>query len=83
MHQKVSFVKTEDLKTFSVSIYFPAGIYLLNVNNRSTRTRCEIFSKLAIVTQERRQWRRSGVFTVNFEHILHLVLVFLLLTLNI
>ena len=26
--------------------------------------------------------RRSGVFIVNFEHILHLVLVFLLLTLN-
>ena len=24
----------------------------------------------------------SGVFTANFEHILHLVLVFLLLTLN-
>ena len=23
-----------------------------------------------------RQWRRSGVFIVNFEHILHLVLVF-------
>ena len=30
-----------------------------------------------------RQWRRSGVFIVNFEHISHLVLVFLLLlTLN-
>ena len=29
-------------------------------------------------------WRRSGVFVniVNFEHILHLALVFLLLTLN-
>ena len=27
-------------------------------------------------------WRRSGVFRVNFEHISHLVLVFLLLTLN-
>ena len=27
-------------------------------------------------------WRRSGVFIVNVEHILHLVLVFLLLTLN-
>ena len=27
-------------------------------------------------------WRRSGVFTINFEHISHLVLVFLLLTLN-
>ena len=29
-----------------------------------------------------RQWRRSGVFIVNFEHISHLVLVFLLLTLS-
>ena len=27
-------------------------------------------------------WRRSDVFIVNFEHISHLVLVFLLLTLN-
>ena len=29
-----------------------------------------------------RRWRRSGIFIVNFEHILHLVLVFLLFTLN-
>ena len=29
-----------------------------------------------------RSWCHSGVFIVNFEHILHLVLVFLLLTLN-
>ena len=28
------------------------------------------------------QWRGSGVFIVNFEHISHLALVFLLLTLN-
>ena len=28
------------------------------------------------------QWCRSGVFMVNFEHILHVVLMFLLLTLN-
>ena len=27
---------------------FPAGIYLLKVNNRNTRTRCEICSKLNI-----------------------------------
>ena len=27
-------------------------------------------------------WRRFGVFIVNFEHILHLVLLFLLLTLS-
>ena len=61
---------------------FPAGIYLLKVNNRNTRTRCEICSKSTIMTPEQRQWRRSGVFIVDFEHISHLVLVFLLLTLS-
>ena len=60
----------------------PAGIYLIKVNNRNTRNRCEICSKLTIKTPERRQWRRSGVFIVSFKHISHLVLMFLLLTLN-
>ena len=35
---------------------FPAGIYLPKVNNRNTRTRCEICSELTIKTPERRQW---------------------------
>ena len=61
---------------------FSAGNYLLKVNNRNSRTRCEICSKLTTKTPEGRQWRRSGVFIVNFELISHLVLVFLLLTLN-
>ena len=60
----------------------PAGIYLLKGNNRNTRTRCEICSKLTMMTRERRQWRCSGVFIVNLEHISHFVLVLLLLTLN-
>ena len=34
----------------------PAGIYLLKVNNRNTRTRCEICSKLTIKTPERSFW---------------------------
>ena len=38
--------------------------------------------KLTIKIPERRQWRRSGIFIVNFEYISHLVPVFLLLTLN-
>ena len=42
----------------------------------------KICSKLTIKTPERRQWRRSGVFTVNFEQISLLVLVFLFLTLS-
>ena len=45
-------------------------------------TNCEISLKLTIKTLKRRQWRRSGVFIANFEHISHLVLLFLLLTLN-
>ena len=52
------------------------------VNNRKTRNRCEICSKLTIKTSERRQWHRSGAFIVNFEHISHFFLVFPLLTLN-
>ena len=48
--------------------YNPADIYLLKVNNnRNDRTKCEIC---------------PGVIIVNFEHISHLVLVFLLLNLN-
>ena len=50
--------------------------FLLKVNNRNSRKRCEICSKLTKKKLERRQWC-SGVFIVNFEHISHLVLVFL------
>ena len=55
---------------------------MFKVNNRYTRTRCEICSKLTIKTPKRRHWRRFGVFIINFEHIPYLVLVFLLLTLS-
>ena len=55
---------------------------MFKVNNRDTRTRCEICSKIAIKTPEHRHWRRSGVFIVKFKHITNLVLVFLLLTLS-
>ena len=57
-----------------------AGIYLLKVNNRNNRARCEMCSKLTIKTPELR--RPFGVFIVNFEYISHILLVFLLLTLN-
>ena len=38
--------------------------------------------KVGNKTPELRKWRRSDVFIVKFEHISHLALVFLLLTLN-
>ena len=46
--------------------HYPANIYLFKVNNRNTRKRCCICSKLTIKTPERRHWRRTGVFIVNF-----------------
>ena len=45
--------------------YPPTGLYLFTDNNRNTRTRC---SKLTI-----QHCHRSGVFSVNFEYISHLV----------
>ena len=41
--------------------------------------KCKICSKLTIKTTEWHQWLWSGVFIVNFEHISHLFLVYLLL----
>ena len=79
--EKILFLKGEgnELNHNIVEILkrVPAGIYMFKVNNRNTRTKCEISSKLTIKTPERRYWRRFGVFIVNFEHISHLVLVFL------
>ena len=58
-----------------------ANIYLFKVNNRNTKKE-EKYVKINNKTPKRRQWRRCGVFTVKFEYIAHLFLVFLLLTLN-
>ena len=60
----------------------PATNYMSKVNNRNTKTRCEISSELTIKRPERWQWGHFGVIIVNFEHISYLALVFLLLTLS-
>ena len=51
---------------------YPAGIYLLKVDNKNTRTRCEICSKLTIKTPEQLHWSRSdsSVSIINFEHVI-------------
>ena len=50
---------------------FPAGNYMFKVNNRNTRTRCEMYSKLTIKIPERRLWRLLMAFVsiVYFEQI--------------
>ena len=73
----------------------PLYKYHFNINNNIRTQRAFTYSKLTRETQgvkyvqkltikipERRQWRRSGVFIVNFKHISYLVLVPLLLTLK-
>ena len=76
------------ISTFTSNIFhllvisYPSKNCLLKVNNKNTRKWCEILSMLTIKTPNRRQWCRPSVLIVNFEHILHLSLAFLLLTLN-
>ena len=59
-----------------------SGINLFKVNNRNIKTTCKICSKLTINMPERRHWCHTGVFIVNFEQILFVILVFLLMNLN-
>ena len=67
------------------SVFLGAFLALLWYNSDQVRL---VFtcSKLTIEVLEQGvkyvHWRRSGAFIVNFERISHLVLVFLLLTLN-
>ena len=55
---------------------FSAAVFLLKTNYKNNRTMCETWSKLTIKTTT------TGVFLVNFEQISHIVLAFLLWTLN-
>ena len=56
---------------------YTASLYLFKVNNKNFRKRCEICLNLPIKTPERPRWRCSSVFIINFKHISHLFLVFL------
>ena len=56
--------------SFVKSTFIPANIYLLKVNNRITRKRCEICSKLTIGTPERRNMSLFfSVSVIDFEHV--------------
>ena len=57
-----------NLKT--IIVISPPNIYLSNNSNLNTRNRSEIVSEIKIT--ERRQYRSSGDFIVNFEHIFQL-----------
>lgn len=67
---------------FDMIAFFPQSVCLFRFSNGCTRVMCVIFSKLTLMTPEQCQWPRCGIFLVNFEKILHLVLIFPLLTLS-
>ena len=46
----------------------PPGIYLLKDNNRNTRIRCKICSKLTIKLPKRRQWCHFDESIVNISY---------------
>ena len=60
------------LGSFKAFVIYPAGNYLLKFNNKNTRIRCGVCSKLTTKTPG--QPERFGVFIVNFEHISQLVI---------
>ena len=60
------------LGSFKAFVIYPAGNYLLKFNNKNTRIRCGVCSKLTTKTPG--QLERFGVFIVNFEHISQLVI---------
>ena len=62
---------------------YPVGIYMFKVNNRNTRTRCEICSKLTIKTLERHHYkvlevnlrRRKWFINGSYDYIAHVILI--------
>ena len=80
-HERVHSLVNEEFMWEMKSIT-PPGKYMFKVNNKNTRTRRKFYSKLTIKTPKWCHWPRSGVFVVNSENILQLVLVFLLSTLS-
>ena len=61
-------VHTIDVKNLIDLFIISRFMSLLLLINISVQANAKICSKLTIKTPERRQWRRSGVFIVDFEH---------------
>ena len=64
---------------FLFNSFNKANIYLLKVSKRNTWKKCEIYSKSTIKASKRRYWRCFAVHIVNFGHVSHVFLLFLLL----
>ena len=59
------FLVWETIEYFSRGV-ISVGYCMFKVNNKNTKTRCKICSKLTTKTPEWRDWRRYGVSIINF-----------------
>ena len=64
------FIISNQIIILEMSYHYPADIYLLKVNNRNSRTRCEICSKLAIKIPEHGVVLVFLLLTLNIFHTL-------------
>ena len=78
---KIPFVKTNCHPTLpwvtKSKLSFPTNVYSFKANIRNTRKRC-----MFKINNKDTRWHRSGVFIVMREHICHLFVMLLLLTLS-
>ena len=72
------------LPLFTFNMYLTAEVFVSNFTFICLKSKKKVWNVFEVNNKntERRQWRRSGVFIVNLEHIWHFFLVFLLLDLN-
>ena len=67
-HRVLNLLPCPSIHCNEIQIIQPA-ITCSKLTIRTLEQEVKICSKLTIKTPERRQWRHSGVFIVNFEHI--------------
>ena len=73
---------SQSMTYFVCKLSQSAFTYSKSTNNKISEFVKSVWKINDKETPERRKWRRSSVFIVNFEHILYVVLVFPLLILN-
>ena len=61
IYSSVWFFQSFDYSWKYAAAEFPVGNYMFKINNRNTRTRCQICS---VTIKDTKTWRRFGVFTV-------------------
>ena len=55
-------IRVIQIVSYKLLLVRPAGIYLLKIDNKNTRKKCKICSKLTIKTPKRHHWTYLGLY---------------------